>query len=246
MLDVTKYHEVRDRLLDRLESMPAGAQLPAERDLARELGVSRMTLRRATDELVASGVVRRRQGAGVFAIGPKVRTPLAATTFTEDMRARGLRPGARVLSFDTRQAGPRIGRKLEVSPFAEIVEIVRLRLADDEPMSIEELYVPADIVPGITPEDLADSSCYDYLRLRQGVEFAGGVLTIEPTVTDQEESQALGVPIHSPALLVERITRGSTGRVVEFDRSVFRGDKYMIRNELAVPVGSGSLAGAGS
>ena len=66
---VTKYHAVRNRLLDKLESMGPGAQLPSERDLSREFGVSRMTIRRATEELVATGVVQRKKGAGVFAAG---------------------------------------------------------------------------------------------------------------------------------------------------------------------------------
>lgn len=240
---VTKYHAVRNRLLDKLESMGPGAQLPSERDLSREFGVSRMTIRRATEELVATGVVQRKKGAGVFAAGPKVHTPLASTTFSENMRARGLRPGTLVLSFDHRPAGPRIGRRLEISPNAQVVVAVRLRLADDEPMSIEEIYLPAALVPGIAREDLEDS-CYDYLRLQHGVEFAGGVQTIEPTVTDQEESRELGVPLHSPALLVERTTRDGNGRVVEFDRSVFRGDRYLIRNELAVPQHPPYLTGA--
>lgn len=232
---VTKYHDIRDQLLDRLDFMAAGEQLPPERDLARELGVSRMTLRRATDELAASGLVRRRPGAGVFAIGPKLDTALAATSFTDDMRARGLRPGSRVLSFETRPAGARVGRRLEISPTADVVHVARLRLADDEPMSIEELYTPSAIVPELEAADLENASYYDLLRIRYGVEIARGVQTIEPTVTDEEESRELGVPLHSPALLFERTSWSAEGKVVEFVRSVYRGDRYQIRTELAVP-----------
>ncbi len=232
---MTKYHAVRDELLDRLDTMSAGEQLPPERDLVRELGVSRMTLRRATDELVASGVVRRRPGAGVFAVGPKLDTALSATSFTEDMRARGLRPGSAILAFERRPAGARIGRRLEVSPEDDIVRVSRLRLADDEPMSIETLYIPEAIVPGLSSEDLENASYYEVLRSRYDVTIARGVQTIEPTVTDEEESGELGVPLHSPALLFERTSWTAAGTAVEFVRSIYRGDRYQIRTELSVP-----------
>ncbi|MFC6285803.1 GntR family transcriptional regulator [Nocardioides sp. GCM10027113] len=232
---MTKYHEVRDQLLDRLDDMAAGEQLAPERDLAAELGVSRMTLRRATDELVAAGLVRRRPGAGVFAVGPKLDSPLAATSFTEDMRARGMRPGSRVLAMATRPAGARVARRLEVSPTADVLNVIRLRLADDEPMSIESLYTPSSLVPGLGRADLEGGSYYELLRTRYGVEIARGVQTIEPTVTDEEESRELGVPLHSPALLFERTSWSADGTVVEFVRSVYRGDRYQIRTELAVP-----------
>ncbi|MDN5895761.1 MAG: GntR family transcriptional regulator [Nocardioides sp.] len=231
---MTKYHAIRDQLLDRLDTMAAGEPLPAERDLVRELGVSRMTLRRATDELVASGLVRRRPGVGVFAIGPKLDTTLSATSFTEDMRARGLRPGSVILDFVRRAAGARIGRRLEVSPTAEVVHVTRLRLADDEPMSIEALYVPEMTVPGLSVADLENASFYELLRTRYDVTIARGVQTIEPTVTDDEESRELGVPVHSPALLFERTSWNAEGSVTEFVRSIYRGDRYQIRTELSL------------
>ena len=232
---MTKYHAVRDELLDRLDSMAAGEPMPAERDLALALGVSRMTLRRATDELVASGLLRRRPGSGVFAVGPKLDTALSATSFTEDMRGRGLRPSSTVLDFDRRAAGARIGRRLDVSPDAIVVHVTRLRLADDEPMSIEVLYVPETVTPDLAAADLQDSSFYDVLRTRYDVTIVRGVQTIEPTVTDEEESRELDVPLHSPALLFERTSWNAGGEVVEFVRSIYRGDRYQIRTELSVP-----------
>jgi GntR family transcriptional regulator len=179
----------------------------------------------------------------VFAIGPKLDTALAATSFTDDMRARGLRPGSRVLSFETRPAGARVGRRLAISPTVDVVHVARLRLADDEPMSIEELYTPSAIVPELEAADLENASFYDLLLIRYGVEIARGVQTIEPTVTDEEESRELGVPLHSPALLFERTSWSAEGQVVEFVRSVYRGDRYQIRTELAVPKRSSSRAG---
>jgi GntR family transcriptional regulator len=232
---VTKYHAVRDQLLDRLDAMAAGEQLPPERDLAQSLGVSRMTLRRAIDELVVRGAVRRRHGAGVFALGPKFSQGLMATSFSEDMRTRGLQPGARTLTFEVGPVGARIGRRLKVSPSDDVVQVTRLRLADDEPMAVEELHVPAALVPGLVAADLEDRSFYELLAERYGVALARAVQTAEPTVVDAQEARDLDVPVHTPALQFERTSWGRQGEVIEFVRSVYRGDRYTIRTELTIP-----------
>ncbi|MDZ5077996.1 GntR family transcriptional regulator [Nesterenkonia sp. HG001] len=232
---MTKYHGIRDQLLERIDSMAAGEQLPSERELAAELGVARMTLRRAIDELVVRGAVRRRHGSGVFALGPKLDQGLAASSFTRDMQARGLRPGARTLSFDTGPAGTLAARRLDLAPDTALIRLTRLRLADDEPIALEQLHVPAELVPGLSRGDLEDRSFYTLLAQRYSVTLAKAVQTIEPTVLDAQESRDLAVPEHTPALHFERTSWDADGRAVEFVRSVYRGDRYKIRTELALP-----------
>lgn len=232
---MTKYHQVRDQLLDRLDEMRAGEQFPPERDLAQELGVSRMTLRRAIDELITQGAVRRRHGSGVFALGPKLDQSLMASSFTKDMRARGLRPGARPLAFEVAPAGARIGRRLQIAETDEVARTTRLRLADDEPIALEELNVPHRLIPDLRAADLEDSSFYELLRRRYGIVVARSVQTIEPTALDAREARDLDVPVHSPALLFERTSWSADDVPIEFVRSVYRGDRYKIRTELAVP-----------
>ena len=87
-------------------------------------------------------------------------------------------------------------------------------------------------MPGLTREGLRRDSFYDLLTHRYGVEIVGGVQTIEPTVTNEEESEALGVPLHSPAFQFERTTRAADGAIVEFVRSIYRGDRYRLVSEL--------------
>ncbi|MQA62667.1 MAG: UTRA domain-containing protein [Actinophytocola sp.] len=224
--------DVRDVLLDLIDDLAQGDPLPAERELASRVGVSRMTLRKAVDELVAAGRVVRRRGMGTFVAGPKLAQPLTATSFTEDMLARGHVPGARTVSARTGPAGAVIGRRLEVSPGDEVLRVRRLRLADDQPMAIEELHVPTAIVPGLTGEDLVDHSFYELLQQRYGVRISSGIQVLEPTVTDPEESELLGVPMHSPAFLFERASRSEDGTVIEFVRSIYRGDRYRIVAEI--------------
>ena len=156
------------------------------------------------------------------------------TSFTEDMRRRGMVPGSRTLEFRTAPAGAWLGRILHVSPAEPIVIIKRLRLADHETMAIETLHVRASLVPGLSAEDLEDHSFYALLTERYGLDIVGGLQTIEPTVTNEEESAALGVPLHSPAFLFERVTRSETGEIVEFVSSIYRGDRYRLITELSV------------
>ena len=133
-------------------------------------------------------------------------------------------------------AGARLGRFLQVSPSAEILLIKRLRLADGVTMAIETLHLPKGFVPGLSEKDLS-GSFYELLAARYGIHIASGTQAIEPTVTNEEESAALGVPLHSPAFLFERTSLDQHDRTVEFVHSVYRGDRYRIVTELHRPQG---------
>ncbi len=99
-------------------------------------------------------------------------------------------------------------------------------------MAIELLHVRQSLVPGMTAADLEQNSFYDLLASRYDLSIVGGSQTIEPTVTNEEESLALGVPLHSPALLFERVTRSASDEIVEFTSSTYRGDRYRLVTEL--------------
>jgi GntR family transcriptional regulator len=146
------------------------------------------------------------------------------------MRRRGMAPSSKTLSLTRQLAGPRLGRFLNVSPGDDVVVVKRLRLADGVSMAIETLHIPASILPDVEPRDL-EGSFYELLRTH-GIEIAAAVQTIEPTVTNEEESTALEVPLHSPAFLFERTSRDATGRILEFVHSIYRGDRYQIVSEL--------------
>ncbi len=230
-----KYLRVRDQLAARLETMSPGQSLPPERELSQEFGVARMTFRRAVDALVADGRLLRRHGSGTFVAPSKVSQRLTATSFSADMRARGFHPGSRTLSASVVPAGILIGSCLGIVPSAATLHVTRLRLADDVPMAVEDLHVPRDLVPGLTGEDLVDRSFYELLAERYGLVMTGGTQAVEPTLTGPAESEALGVPAGSPAFLFERTTQVSSGRVVEFVRSFYRGDRYRIVVDIYPP-----------
>ena len=231
---MTKQRETRERVLELIEPLNVGDSIPAERQLGHDLGVSRLTVRAALDELVREGYLVRRRGAGTFVAEPKVAKGIDITSFSDDMRARGLTPASRTLALHVELAGARLGRILHVSPSEQVLSVKRLRLADGEPMAIELLHTRASLVPGLTATDLEENSFYDLLADRYGISIVGGTQIVEPTVTNEEESEVLGVPLHSPALLFERVTRASSGDVVEFTNSTYRGDRYRIVSEINV------------
>jgi GntR family transcriptional regulator len=223
---------VRDQILSMLDELSVGDALPSERRLSTDLSVSRPTLRAVIDELVREGLLLRRHGSGTYVAEPKIALPLTMTSFSEDMSRRGMVPSSRVVSFELTSAGAKLGQRLRLSPVEEVWVITRLRLADDETMAIEWLHAPRRLLPDLKREDLAQRSFYELLRERRGIVIASGVQTIEPTVTSPEEADLLGVPVHSPAFLFERTTEGQGGEVVEFVRSVYRGDRYRLVTEL--------------
>ena len=231
---MSKQRETRERVLELIESLGAGDAIPSERQLGVDLGVSRLTVRAALDELVREGYLVRRRGAGTFVAEPKVAKGIDITSFSDDMRARGLTPGSRTIELRTIPAGARLGRILHVSPSEAVVSVKRLRLADGDPMAIELLHVRSSLVPGLTGRDLEQNSFYDLLMSRYDVSIVGGTQTVEPTVTNEEESEALGVPLHSPALLFERVTRTAAGEVVEYTSSTYRGDRYRLVTEIGI------------
>jgi len=226
--DTAKQRRVRASLVELIATLSPGEPLPVERDLARDLGVARMTLRRAVDQLVAEERLIRRQGSGTFVASPKVTQRLTATSFSADMRARGLRPGGHTVFARVSPAGMMRAGLLGVPPHANVLHVRRVRTADEEPMALEDLHVPREVAPGLTGQDLEDTSFYALLAARYGTPIVAGTQTVEPCLTSVEEAELLGAEVGAPAFLFERTSRVADGRTAEFVRSVYRGDRYRI------------------
>src|ERR671914_453638 len=172
---MTKQSETRDLVIDLIEPMEVGAAIPSERQLSAELGVSRITLRAALEDLAREGYLVRRLGAGTFVSAPKIPQELTMTSFTDDMRRRGMRPASRTLELRVAPAGARLGRILHVSPSEPIVIASRLRLADGETMAIETVHVRERHVPGLTAADLEEQSFYELLSDRYGIDIVESI-----------------------------------------------------------------------
>lgn len=229
-----KIGEVRARLLDLVDLMPEGSPLPPERELAVRWQVARMTLRRAMDDLVLQDLLVRRQGSGTFTSRPKVSRRLAMTSFSEEMRLRGMRPSSRTLELRRRRGDRARCRLLRIPAGQVVVEFVRLRLADDAPMALERTFVPDSYVPGLSIDDL-DGSWYELLATRYGTDIISGTCQMDPVLPDQRTAEHLQIPVSQPCLRIRGISLDAQGRVMESCEATYRGDRYAITADLRRP-----------
>jgi GntR family transcriptional regulator len=205
-----------------------GSRLPSERELAQRYTVSRMTARQALQLLAQEGLTYSRVGKGTYAREPKIPQELQAlTSFTEEMAHLGMQASSRVLRAEVQRAPVDIAQRLGLRPGADIVLLVRVRCADDEPMALEHAHLDYAICPGILEHsDFSQASLYLVLRQEYGLSVIRAEQLIDTRMSDSREAELLNIDLHTPVLNIERMTFDAEGRPIEFVRSVYRGDKY--------------------
>lgn len=233
---VPLYYQLAEALKAEIEEgeYEPHQKIPTERELSEQFGVSRMTARKALTEIESEGYIYRSQGKGSFVAEPKLRQSLfKLTSYTEDMKKRGLSPGARVLTVEVIEKDPMLADKLEASPEENLVKIQRIRLADEEPMALETSHLRRKYCPGIEDKDFEDLSLYNTLREEFNVKLTTAEQWIEATLADEFQAKWLEVDEGSPMLSTERTTYIAQGdEIIEFARAVYRGDKYKLFAEL--------------
>ena len=209
-----------------------GDRLPSERELSARWGIARMTVRHAMDTLVAEGLAVRRQGSGTYvAAQPMVRF-LGLTSFTQDMRDRGLVPASRLLAFGIQPADATLAARLRVPPGERTVSFTRLRLGNGEPMAVETVWIPAMLIPGLEPADL-DGSLYELLARRYRIATGAASVTIEPVLPDARTRALLAIPDDQACLRLRMIDSDARGRVVMVADCIYRGDRYQLSADIA-------------
>lgn len=209
-------------------TLVAGEPLPSERDLAQQLQVSRVTVRKALAGLVRDGVLIPRRGAGTFVTDRIVKPLSRITSFTEDLRARGLNPHSVFLERSVGEVTPDEAMALNLSPGSRVVRLYRLRYAADEPLAVERSAIPQAILAD--PAAVQDSlyAALEALDCRP----VRALQRLRAVNLDAEQAGMLRLAEGSAALAIERRSFLADGRLVEFTRSWYRGDVYDFVAEL--------------
>ncbi|HEY7401049.1 MAG TPA: GntR family transcriptional regulator [Actinomycetota bacterium] len=223
-----RYEYVVEQLAGEIERdrRPAGSRLPPERALAEHFGVSRVTLRRALEELARVGIVARSGSRWVVASPAIGEPPNVLMSFSEMAASRGLRPGARVLERQVRPATIEEAEALGLAPGAPLLELERLRSMDDVPIMIDRTRIPLSLAPGLDDLDLESTSLYVVLEDRFGLRPSRARFTVDAIAADPRRAKLLGLEPGQPLLRCQQQTEDESGRPIELCEMVYRGDRY--------------------
>ena len=222
------YFRIQQAILEQIQDgrLQAGAQLPSEAELARQYQVSRITAKRALDELVREGRAYRQQGRGTFVAQARIREISGFRSFSEDIRARGFIPSSQVLEFKEVDPLPAIRERLHLPEAEHAFLLKRLRLASLEPVAIETAYLPCHICPGLLQEDLEHGSLYSILAEKYRIVPTWADAEIEAALPTKEETLLLKLKPRTPVLAAHRVTYSANYDALEIVDSVYRGDRF--------------------
>jgi GntR family transcriptional regulator len=229
------YHQLYEILHNHIvrgEWQP-GDMLPSESELIEQYQVSRITVRQALEALVNDGLIYRQRGRGTFVAHPTVEQGLSRIiSFTDDMRQRGFRPDTEIISSDLVPAPQEIAEKLQVEAGDELVRLERLRLADGEPMSIEESHLVHRYCPGVLKYDYSQIPLTEVLDRDYGIRPVRAKQVIRAIPASSQLAEKLSISPKAALLYLERVSYSMANVPIEFLRLYHRGDRYALYNEL--------------
>lgn len=230
------YYQLGETIKELIEKgeLKPGDVLPAEREYAEMFQISRMTVRQAFTQLVNEGYLHRIQGKGTFVAERKLKIEQALqglTSFTEDMEARGMKPGSQLVSFEIIPATSLIAKQLGIQEYGPVYEIKRIRLADHMPMALETNYISANFIKGLT-EKIVNQSLYSFIQEQLGMKISHATQVIESSIASELEAKYLQIQPGAPVMLIQRNTFLKDGTPVELVKSSYRADRYKFMIQL--------------
>lgn len=218
----------------QLGTWVAGDQIPGEQDLCELYGVSRTVVRQALRELELDGVITRRKGKGTFISSPKISEGLVQklTGFYQDMVERGMKPTTKVLHRNVSPASEKVASFLDIEPGGKVIDLLRLRSVNDEPIQLVTSYIPLEVCPALATVDLTNRSLYEFMENECGIFIAKGRRYLEAVLANETEAALLGIERGAPLLMLDSISYSETGKPVEYYHALHRGDRSRFEVEL--------------
>lgn len=230
------YFQIQTQLLHKIQSgqLRAGDPLPSEEELGRIFNVSRMTARHALQALKSQGFASRHKGQGTFVSRPRVEKDIAHLSgFTAEMNALGMKPTSRLLEAETIPAAADLASRLSIPLGSPTFHLRRLRLADEVPVAIEDVWLSQQLFPGIEKLNFIRLSLYQTLREQYGIRVSRADEVLEARSASRREADLLQITPRSSLLVMSRTLWSVDGKPVESAHSLYRGDRY--RAVLQIP-----------
>lgn len=228
------YYQLMDEIVEQIEkgNLKEHERLPSERELCEMYDISRTTVRQTMQELEKEGYIYKKHGKGSF-ISPKVynQSLVSFYSFTEEMKKLGKTPSSNVVSFDIVASENKVAKKLGINPGDLVYKIIRLRLADGEPMLYETSYVPVERFGELTKEELEETPMYELFRQKYDVTITQATETFRAVITRPEEAKHLTIEEGFPSMMLIRTTYEKAS-VIEYTVTIARGDKFSYTVEL--------------
>lgn len=227
------YLRVREQLREQIATLAPGDIIPTEPALCASFGVSRITIRKAIDDLVIENLLVRRQGRGTFKAAPKLIHELnSITSWTDQLKALGYTPRTLERSIEEVRAPRQIAALLQIEADETVTVVRRLRLADNEPITQMVNYIPTKLAPELDKAMTNEESLYQVLSQRYGLVAAQATDTVTTRAATDMESERLRIEPWAPVLSVLRVAFLENGTPMEATTALSRGDRFEYRVKL--------------
>lgn len=222
-----RYYQIEQAILALIQNnqIEPGEQLPSEAELAQQFQVSRITAKRALDDLVRQGWAYRQQGRGTFVAQARIKEMSGFRSFTEDIVSKGLKPSSRILQIAQNPSDETVAAFLRIPTGDMVYLLQRVRLADDQPVAFETAYLSAKQFPKLDQYDLTQS-LYKVLREQYRVNPVWADAEIQASSASAEIAQHLGMRAGEPVLTANRLSYTETFDVVEYVVSIYCGSRF--------------------
>ena len=228
------YHQLEELIKRQIDSgqLKPNQAIPSEREYSEQFQISRMTVRQALTNLVNEGLLYRKKGTGTFISERKVEQVLQGlSSFSEEMMERGLTPSSAILSYEIVPASSTVAQKLKIELESPVLQIERIRFADDVPMAIETAYMPKHLAEGFS-EELAKDSIYQFIKEKLSLEIDEAYQEMEAVIASEHEAKSLQIKKGSPILKITQVTYLEDHTPFEYVKSSFRADRYRFKLQL--------------
>src|SRR5262245_9834659 len=242
---VPRYHQIARSLRERIATgaFAPGEQLDNQRSLAREFGVTLMTLRQGLELLERDGLITRRHGLGTFvASAPIDYDILHLRALAGDLSAQGEDVSTRLLGSHFGKADHQVARELGLGKARRAFVLERLRLVDGRPMSFQISYLPVALGEEVAKADLAVTPLRQVLAFKLGIDISDARETVSAVHLDGRTARELGCRRAAAAFRADRVSCDALGAAIVYDRVFIPGDRFRITRQLHYPGGRGARA----